>query len=192
MRRLAAVSGSRDDLTTKERHMASVAATRDLSALRDPDDREQRGLELQAMLHELRQTHVKDGIAWRIGGERDLQWIRGATGVARQITAAIRPVFADHATLVHPGASAFPRDVREERQWDLALVEVLRRHAQLLPWWLGYLDTGASDIVFWDTPTVTLYTGWHDVLIEAGPRTGRDVASGSGREETGRAQSRRT
>jgi hypothetical protein len=68
MRRLAAVSGSRDDLTAKERHMASVAATPDLSALRDPDDREQRGLELQAMLHELRQTHVKDGIAWRIGG----------------------------------------------------------------------------------------------------------------------------
>jgi hypothetical protein len=32
--------------------MASVAATPDLSALRDPDDREQRGLELQAMLHE--------------------------------------------------------------------------------------------------------------------------------------------
>jgi hypothetical protein len=99
MRRLAAVSGSRDDLTAKARHMASVAATPDLSALRDPDDREQRGLELQAMLHELRQTHVKDGIAWRIGGERDLQWIRGATGVARQITAAIPPVFADHATL---------------------------------------------------------------------------------------------
>jgi hypothetical protein len=51
------------------------------------------------MLHELRQTHVKTGFAWRIGGERDLQWIRGPTGVARQITAAIPPVFADHATL---------------------------------------------------------------------------------------------
>jgi len=26
------------------------------------------------------------------------------------------------------------------------------------PWWLGYLDTGASDIVFWDSSKVMLYT----------------------------------
>ena len=27
------------------------------------------------------------------------------------------------------------------------------------PWWLGYLDTGADDIVFPDAPKVTLYYG---------------------------------
>ena len=37
------------------------------------------------------------------------------------------------------------------------------------PWWLGYLDTGADDIVFPDAPMVTLYSGWHYVLVEAGP-----------------------
>jgi hypothetical protein len=59
--------------------------------------------------------------------------------------------------------------VRRERRQDLALVELLRRHTSPQPWWLGYLDTGASDIVFWDAPQVGLYTGWRYVLIEAGP-----------------------
>ena len=115
------------------------------------------------------QTRVKDGIAWRIGSERDVQWIGDGTGVGRQITAAIPAVFADYATLVHPGAAGVPRDVRRELHQDLALVELLRRHSPRQPWWLGYLDTGASDIVFWDASKVGLYTGWRYVLIEAGP-----------------------
>jgi hypothetical protein len=115
------------------------------------------------------QTRVQDGIAWRIGNERDVEWIINRTGSGRRITAAIPPMFADYATLVHPGDPGVPRDVCQERQQDLALVEVLRRHTREMPWWLGYLDTGASDIVFWDAPTVMLYTGWHYVLIEAGP-----------------------
>jgi hypothetical protein len=78
-------------------------------------------------------------------------------------------VFADYATLVHPGEAGVPRDVRRERHQDLALVELLRRHTPRQPWWLGYLDTGASDIVFWDAPKVGLYSGWRYVLIEAGP-----------------------
>ena len=115
------------------------------------------------------QTQVyKDGIAWRIGSEREIRWIRDGTGVGRQITAAIPPVFADYATLVHPGESGVPRDVCHERHQDLALVELLRRHALRPRWWLGYLDTGASDIVFWDAAKVMLYTGWRYVLIEAG------------------------
>lgn len=117
----------------------------------------------------LGQTRFKDGIAWRIGSERDVRWIRDGTGVGRQITAAMPAVFADYATLVHPGAASVPRDVRRERRQDLALVELLRGHSTRQPWWLGYLDTGASDIVFWDAPKVGLYTGWRYVLIEAGP-----------------------
>ncbi len=84
------------------------------------------------------------------------------------IAGAIPPVFADYATLVHPGEPDVPRDVRVERRQDLALVAVLRRHAAQLPWWLGYLHTGASEIVFWDAPKVRL-DGWSYVLIEAGP-----------------------
>lgn len=115
------------------------------------------------------QTRVKDGIAWRIGREDEIQWISDGTRVGRRITAAIPSVFADYATLVHPGEPEVPRDVRYERQQDLALVELLRQHTPQQPWWLGYLDTGASDIVFWDAPKMTLYTGWHYVLILAGP-----------------------
>jgi hypothetical protein len=116
-----------------------------------------------------RRTRVKDGIAWRIGSERETQWITAATGMGRKITAAIPPVFGDYATLAHPVSQGVTRDVDAERRQDLALVDVLRRHTQPVSWWLGYLDTGASDIVFRDAATVTLYTGWHYVLIEAGP-----------------------
>ena len=115
------------------------------------------------------QTRVKDGTAWRVGSEREIQWISDGTGTGRQITAAIPPVFADYATLAHPGEPEAPRDVRQEHHQDLALLELLRRHTPQQPWWLGYLDTGASDIVFWDAPKVLLYTGWRYVLIEAGP-----------------------
>jgi hypothetical protein len=37
------------------------------------------------------------------------------------------------------------------------------------PWWLGYLETGASDVVFSDVERVMLYADWGYVLIEAGP-----------------------
>lgn len=38
------------------------------------------------------------------------------------------------------------------------------------PWWLGYLDTGASDVVFPCAPRVAAYYGYGYVLVEAGPR----------------------
>lgn len=78
-------------------------------------------------------------------------------------------MFADYATLVHPGEPGVAARCVPERHQDLALVELLLRHPPRARWWLGYLDTGASDIVFWDAPVVMLYTGWRYVLIEAGP-----------------------
>lgn len=113
---------------------------------------------------------MKDGIAWPIGSERDVEWIRDATEPGLKITAAIPSVFADYATLLHPGGeTGVPRDVRQEHRQDLALVQLLTAHTARQPWWLGYLDTGASDIVFWDAPKVMLYTGWRYVLVAAGP-----------------------
>jgi hypothetical protein len=88
------------------------------------------------------QTRVKDGIAWRIGSRAGVEWMRDLTGNRRRISGAIPPVFADYATLLHPGEPDTPRELRLERRQDLALVDVLRRHAAQLPWWLGYLDTG--------------------------------------------------
>jgi len=113
---------------------------------------------------------VKDGVAWPIGGQAEVDWINQGTEAGRRITAAIPPQFADYATLTdfltEPG---LPRDLGHERRQDLAFVDVLRRHSGETPWWIGYLDTGASDIVFWDAPKVTLYYDWPYVFVLAGP-----------------------
>jgi hypothetical protein len=61
------------------------------------------------------QTRVKNGVAWRIGSERDIQWISNRTGSGRRITAAIPRVFADYATLVHPGDPDVPRLIALDR-----------------------------------------------------------------------------
>jgi hypothetical protein len=115
------------------------------------------------------ETCLKDGVAWRIGRQADVDWITEGTGTGRRITTAIPPLFAGYATLTDVGDKDRPRDLGLERRQDLAFVEVLRRHGGDRPWWLGYLDTGASDIVFWDAPKVTLYAGWGYVFVLAGP-----------------------
>jgi hypothetical protein len=46
----------------------------------------------------------------------------------------------------------------------------LSENSEEQPWWLGYLDTGADDIVFPDAPMVTVYARWRYVLVEAGPQ----------------------
>jgi hypothetical protein len=79
-------------------------------------------------------------------------------------------LFADYATLTNAGVKDLPRDVGVERRQDLAFVDVLRGHSDDdRPWWIGYLDTGAGDIVFWDAPKVMLYYGWRYVFVLAGP-----------------------
>lgn len=86
-------------------------------------------------------TATKEGIAWGIGNDEDVAWIKENTASRDcTITVAIPAVFADYATLLHPGGQ------------------------------LGYLDTGASDIVFWDAPKTTLCCGWNYVLVRAGPQ----------------------
>jgi hypothetical protein len=116
------------------------------------------------------QTRFKDGVAWPIGGQAEVDWITEGTQAGRRITAAIPPLFAAYATLTDARNEAdLPRDLALERRQDLAFVEVLRRHAGDRPWWIGYLDTGASDIVFWDAPKVTLHYGWRYVFVLAGP-----------------------
>ena len=82
-----------------------------------------------------------------------VDWITEGTEAGRRITAAIPPLFDDYATLTDALADEDrPRDLSLERRQDLAFVDVLRRHSGDRPWWIGYLDTGASDIVFWDAP----------------------------------------
>jgi hypothetical protein len=116
-----------------------------------------------------RQLETKDGTAWAIGGQAEVDWITEQTESGRRITAAIPPRYEAYATLTDHGDPDLPRDLGLERRQDLAFVEVLRRHADAMDWWLAYLDTGASDIVFWQAPKVTIYTGWRYVLVLAGP-----------------------
>jgi hypothetical protein len=104
------------------------------------------------------QARVKDGRMWRIGTARDVAWITSATGLT--ITAAIPAVFDDYATLVLPGALGVSRDLVDDGTQDRALLALVQAQTAPQPWWLGYLDTGASDIVLWDAPKVTLYSGW--------------------------------
>lgn len=87
-----------------------------------------------------------------------------------RITSAIPPVFEAYATLELSGSGnneALSFDVSERH--DISVLSVLVEHTAAQPWWLGYLDTGSSNVVFDDAPRVELYAGWGYVLIEAGP-----------------------
>ncbi|MFJ6164404.1 hypothetical protein ACIQH6_04730 [Micromonospora orduensis] len=110
-----------------------------------------------------RLTHVsRDGRSWRIGTADDVAWIAGHTTQGPSITAAIPPVFEAYATF-HP-PDGVPVAAHER-----AVVDELVARTPERRWWLGYLDTGAHDIVFPGAATVSLYWGWSYLLVEAGP-----------------------
>ena len=106
---------------------------------------------------------ARDGSTWRIGTQAEVAWIASGTSIGRAITAAIPPVFEAYATAVLPG------DDEQQDKHDRAVIALLREHSAAQPWWLGYLDTGADDIVFPGAPMVTLYSRWQYVLVQAGP-----------------------
>jgi hypothetical protein len=108
-------------------------------------------------------SQERDGRTWRIGTDAEVAWIADGTSISRTITAAIPPVFEAYATIVLPYGG------EEQGVHDRAVLGLLSEHPAGQPWWLGYLDTGADDIVFPHAPMVTLYSGWHYVLVEAGP-----------------------
>jgi hypothetical protein len=108
----------------------------------------------------------KDGGTWRVGTDAEVAWIAEGTSVGLTITAAIPPVFEAYATVLLPEG---PGGEGQDRH-DRAVLALLTGHSADQPWWLGYLDTGAMDIGFADAPAVTLYPGWHYLLVEAGPQ----------------------
>lgn len=111
--------------------------------------------------------HVRrDGRDWRLGTDVDVAWINDATSVGTTITSAIPPVFASYCTLELPEASEGAEAARHEH----AAIELLTAQTPQQSWWLGYLDTGASDVVFPYAPRTAVYYGWGYVLVEAGPR----------------------
>ena len=108
-------------------------------------------------------SEERDGRAWRIGTDAVVAWIADGTSAGRTITAAIPPIFEAYATIVVPPEGG------EREIHDGAVLGLLSEYSAGQPWWLGYLDTGADDIVFPRAPMVTLHYGWRYVLVEAGP-----------------------
>lgn len=120
-------------------------------------------------------TAFKDGRSWRVGTAEEVAWINAGTTPGLGITASIPPVFEAYATIAFPWVTELPADqVRPvEDRFDDAVVRVLRAHTTQQPWWLGFLDTGATDVVLDDAPRVTAYAEWSYVLVEAGPDQAR-------------------
>jgi hypothetical protein len=128
------------------------------------------------------QTKLKDGRAWRIGGEDEVAWVNAGVTGRLSITAAVPSVFAAYATL------AFPVDLERDRddmrpaedRFDDAVLSALSAHTKPQPWWLGFLETGASDVVLDDAPRVHVY-GYSYVLVQAGAHEARTWRSDEGR-----------
>ena len=113
----------------------------------------------------MRETRTRDGRDWPLGTYEDVAWIQDGTSVGRSITSAIPAAFEAYATVVLPDPAAGPGGTAHDR----ALIDVLASTAADPSWWLGYLETGADDVVFPDAPRVRLYQGWPYVVVQAGP-----------------------
>lgn len=109
-------------------------------------------------------TRDKGGRSWQIGTDGDVEWITRGTVVGLTVTSAIPPVFAAYATVMVPELRAG----LEEHEHHV--VRLLSQHGTDIDWWLGYLDTGASDVVFPDVHRVRMYSDWPYVLVKAGPQ----------------------
>ncbi len=106
---------------------------------------------------------IRDDRSWLLGTPADVAWIDAATSIGLSITSAIPPVFDDYATVV------LAETPEEQFAHERAVVALLSRQSSAQPWWLGYLDTGCSDVVFPDAPRVRMYADWPYVLLKAGP-----------------------
>lgn len=129
------------------------------------------------------QSELKDGRTWRLGTAAEVAWINAGITSGLAITASIPPVFAAYATLVFPLGLESSREQMQgaEDRFDDALLRVLCAHTPVQPWWLGFLDTGATDVVLDTAPRVRVYNNWPYVLVQAGPREARTWRSGDGR-----------
>src|ERR1022692_490466 len=114
---------------------------------------------------------VKDahGYSWRIGTDAEVAWIARGTSPGLTITAAVPPVFDAYATVV------LPDNGEDQERHNRAMLALLAGQSAGQRWWLGYLSTGADDMVcpgvtMATLPKVILYSGWDYVVVEAGPR----------------------
>ena len=119
----------------------------------------------------------KDGRTWRIGTAAEVDWIAGRpNGVT--IATTIPLVFDAYATF-------YPADNITAATHEHTLVAELVHHTADQAWWLGFLETGAHDIVFPSAPRVSLYWHWPYVVVGAGPEQALTWRTGHMRDGTG-------
>lgn len=104
----------------------------------------------------------KEGRAWQVAKQEDVAWVAANTKVGRTIVSAIPPVFQEYATV----SFDLDFDISESQ---VTLIKSFTSLSKSLDWWLGFLDTGNADLVFWQVPKVRLYSGWQYVCVKAGP-----------------------
>jgi hypothetical protein len=120
---------------------------------------------------------TKDGRTWQTGTASDVDWIVGRP-LGYSIATAIPLVFGAYATF-HQTATM------TAATHETAVVAELVRHTADQSWWLGYLETGAHDVVFPSAPRVSLYWDWPYVLVEAGPEQALSWRTGHMRDGSG-------
>lgn len=103
----------------------------------------------------------RDGRTWRIGSASDVAWLTDRPA-GTTVGTVIPLVFEAYATFHRS-------DHASEAAHEQAVVQVLRQHTVEQPWWLGFLDTGAHDVVFPEATRLSLYWDWQYVVVEAGP-----------------------
>lgn len=104
---------------------------------------------------------VRDGRAWTIGTDQEVAWLRGRPD-GLTVATALPLVFEAYATF------HWAEDV-PVAEHEAAVVDALVATTPEQPWWLGYLETGAHDVVAPQAPRVDLYWQWPYVLLLAGP-----------------------
>jgi hypothetical protein len=90
-----------------------------------------------------------------------VDWITRQTVTGLTITSAIPPTFDAYATIV----DVEPWSESGSAAQDVAIVGHLQRFGPP-GWWLGYLDTGGSDVVFPRSLKITTYADWPYVIVK--------------------------
>ena len=117
-----------------------------------------------------------NGQPWQIGTRATVDWITEGVMVDGTVAGAVPPRFEAYAAFEEPDCSPdephsnhdFEHRERQIVEHERAVVSHLRRYSPT-QWWLGYLDTGAHDVVFPAAERVSMYFQWNYVLVQAGP-----------------------
>lgn len=95
-----------------------------------------------------------------------MSWITDGTVSDGTIATAVPPLFPAYATISEPDHDH--DSLVDIRDHERSVVDRLAEHGTT-QWWLGYLDTGAHDVVFPNAARVSMYWDWPYVLVQAGP-----------------------